>query len=75
MPQFPHLQKKMVEVAGFRELLSVYRSELCLAVAECPYLGSSERRNNTHGHKDRKRQGPGFEPRSSNTRAVALNTV
>lgn len=40
MPQFPYLQKELIEVAVLRELMSVHRSGLCLAVPECSYLGA-----------------------------------
>ena len=40
VPQFPHLPKELIEVAVLRELMSVHRSRLCLAVPECPYLGA-----------------------------------
>lgn len=40
VPHFPHLQKETIKVAGFRELASVHRSDLCLAVPGHPYLGA-----------------------------------
>lgn len=41
MPQFPHLQIKAIEIAGFQELAGIHRSDLCLAVPESPYLGAA----------------------------------
>lgn len=41
MPQFPHLQIKAIEIAGFQELAGIHRSGLCLAVPEYPYLGAA----------------------------------
>jgi hypothetical protein len=34
------MQKEKIEVARFREIASIHRSELCLAVPGYPYLGA-----------------------------------